>query len=43
MKKWDFEKWQEVVFTDKVRMELESRRHVFFRRPVGKRNAAKCC
>ena len=29
VKKCNFEKYQQVVFTDKIRMELESKRHYF--------------
>jgi len=43
MKTWNFEKWRQVVFTDEVRVELESRRRMFVRRPIGARNKRKYC
>jgi len=43
VKTWNFEKCQQVVFTDEVRVELESRRRMFVRRPIGTRNQTKYC
>ena len=43
VKTWTFRRWQNVVFSDEVRVELESRRRTFVRRPIGGRNKAKYC
>jgi len=43
VKTWDFQRWRKVVFTDEVRMELESRRRIFVRRPIGARNKIRYC
>ena len=43
VKTWNFDSWRKVVFTDEVRFELESRRRMFVRRPVGARNRTKYC
>jgi len=43
VKKWDFEKWQQVTFTDEVRMELESRRQCYVRQHIGARNTTRYC
>ena len=41
VKQWDFLRCQKVIFTDEVRIEMESRRRFFLRRPVGARNKAR--
>jgi len=42
-KTWDFHRWRQVVFTSEVRIEMESRRRIFVRRPIGSRNKARYC
>jgi len=43
VQQWDISRWHKVVFTDEVRIEMESQRRVFVRRPVGLRNKARYC
>ena len=43
VKTWDLHKWRQVVFTDEVRIKMESRRRIFVRRPFSARNKARYC